>query len=122
MKSDRKLLELAAKAAGLQVEYDEVDHRFHLVLEGQHPDTFPRWNPRADDGDALRLAVALGLKVEVYRTSPLSDHPYPCVEVRGYAYRKSLAFERADDNGASLLDATRRAILLAAAGIGEITP
>ena len=47
--SDRELLELAAKAAGIEGEWSSSGlwHRHTL------------WNPRDDDGDALRLAVKL---------------------------------------------------------------
>lgn len=52
--SDRELLELAAKAAG-EVAGDWIGnpHYMNGVLM--------RWNPLTDDGDALRLAVKLGL-------------------------------------------------------------
>lgn len=49
--NDRELLELAAKVAGLEVVTPTMlDH-------GQ-------WNPIEDDGDALRLAVKLGILVQ----------------------------------------------------------
>ena len=46
--TDRELLELAAKAAGLEVVTPT------MLKYGQ-------WNPLTDDGDALRLAVKLNL-------------------------------------------------------------
>jgi hypothetical protein len=51
---DRELLELAAKAAGIKTSlHKETDS---LWIDG------PRvWNPLTDDGDALRLAVKLGI-------------------------------------------------------------
>ena len=51
--TDRELLELAAKAAGYQ-----------LGLSGQYiveDGIATGWNPLIDDGDALRLAVRLGI-------------------------------------------------------------
>ena len=64
---DKELLELAAKAAKL------INPRFHLatgepydagtcILHDTHnaSQTYS-WNPLTDDGDALRLAVRLGL-------------------------------------------------------------
>jgi hypothetical protein len=55
--TDRKLLELAAKAAGYRV----IETRGHALLLADPP---VLWNPLTDDGDALRLAVKLGLVVE----------------------------------------------------------
>jgi len=54
--NDKELLELAAKAAG--IEYDVYGNDFYIP-EGEE---FQRpWNPLADDGDALRLAVKLSI-------------------------------------------------------------
>ncbi|WP_312388103.1 hypothetical protein [Stutzerimonas nitrititolerans] len=54
--SDRELLELAAKAAGLKLIPFETAPL--LDEEGQ-----PHWNPLTDDGDALRLVVGLELDI-----------------------------------------------------------
>lgn len=58
--NDRELLEAAAKAAGLPIEFDEG------TCNGWWPngrtstgDVDEWWNPLTDDGDALRLAVKL---------------------------------------------------------------
>ena len=48
--TDRELLELAAKAAGMPTHTDGVG-----FVMAHHPS----WNPLTDDGDALRLAVKL---------------------------------------------------------------
>lgn len=54
----RELLELAAKAAGIESLYwTQYGHKcFQCNGKIQKP-----WNPLEDDGDALRLAVSLGL-------------------------------------------------------------
>ena len=62
MKTDRELLELAARAAGIAVEWKEwgrFDWRDGLptVLDVV-------WNPLTDDGDALRLAAKLKIDLE----------------------------------------------------------
>jgi hypothetical protein len=115
--TDRELIERAARAAGVDVgwghfgfgqEWLTPDH----ILGGLRP-----WRPLADDGDALRLAVKLGLNIDVYRRDPLWEPSG--VEVRGYVYRRSLALEPATDNGASLESATRRAIVRAAATMAK---
>lgn len=76
--SDRELLELAARAAGISVGtgaearfigehaslYFHNDSRNHpMCRPGTPPGNVP-WNPLADDGDAFRLAVRLRLNVE----------------------------------------------------------
>ena len=57
MEQDRELLELAAKAAGREIE--EWDACGFAQTKEQE-----RWNPLVDDGDALRLAATLGIDVE----------------------------------------------------------
>lgn len=57
----RELLEGAAKAAGIEVSYH---HGCGDALELVRPRGFQvYWNPLTDDGDALRLAVALEIDV-----------------------------------------------------------
>jgi hypothetical protein len=59
--TDKELLELAAKAAELP-ECGWMGPAFMYVKDN----TFTDWNPLTDDGDALRLAVKLQLKIEHY--------------------------------------------------------
>ncbi|MCW3875224.1 hypothetical protein [Pseudomonas aeruginosa] len=81
--NDRTLLELAARAAGIDPVLAEPIN-FSTGVEYY-------WNPRDDDGDALRLAVKLRLDISVEReiqvswwqgesletvTWPLGDDPY----------------------------------------------
>jgi hypothetical protein len=58
--TDRELLELAAKAAGLPVEWAGDDFVIASKFRG-HLTNYDPWNPLADDGDTLRLEVALKL-------------------------------------------------------------
>lgn len=53
--TDRELLELAARAAGYDLEYDVTGLPFRKDAGA--------WNPLTDDGDALRLAVKLNLSI-----------------------------------------------------------
>jgi hypothetical protein len=72
--TDRELLERAAKAAGMNVLShdkpwpDDAAGWFfneHGQRGGMHNTERPQsWNPITDDGDALRLAVKLGLYIE----------------------------------------------------------
>jgi len=103
--TDRELLELAAKAAGHEFLY------FAPTLDGSGEylrikDLPDRWNPLADDGDALRLAVTLGLSVHVSLHAK-ETHVYGPHGFAGEVHN--------DDTYA----ATRRAIVRAAAEIGK---
>ena len=57
--TDTELLEAAAKAAGISAAWVDA---FGVMVPGTGVDS--RWNPLTDDGDALRLAVALRIQIE----------------------------------------------------------
>jgi hypothetical protein len=57
MNTDRDLLEMAAKAAGLRVICHASYPQGGVYVDDMEDD----WNPLTDDGDALRLAVKLDL-------------------------------------------------------------
>ena len=60
--TDRELLEAAARAAGINVEWHfGCGDALAYVEKCASRRLF--WNPLADDGDALRLAVKLRLKI-----------------------------------------------------------
>lgn len=104
--SDRELIELAAKAAG--VEYTGEDYA-RKAIGGGHYENFP-WNPLEDDGDALRLAVKLKVMVDIDEHNTSISKSFKKYELSGLA--KVL---HTDDAYA----ATRRAIVTAAAEIGS---
>lgn len=56
--NDGELLELAAKAAGIELEW-RYNWRGNDLHEPWHDGSV--WEPLSDDGDALRLAVKLGI-------------------------------------------------------------
>ena len=58
--NDRELLELAAKAAGINLNNI---YGCDILRNFSEPD-HPVWNPLVDDGDALRLAVKLGIQID----------------------------------------------------------
>ena len=61
MDSDRELLELAAKAAGIEGEIKKTFGGWLCVMrKNGHA-----WQPMHDDGDALRLAVDLDFDIEL---------------------------------------------------------
>lgn len=104
---DTKLLELAAKVCGRNL--------YHRVMppEWVDRDVCMTWNPLINDGDALRLAVKLGFQIDIGRSHALLAQPF--CEVRAYESRRSLSVVLARENGEALADATRRAIVRAAA-------
>lgn len=110
--TDRELLELAAKAAGIEVRYQPGSHRFLIkeplkTMDGTY---FAYWDPLTDDRDALRLAVSLNIRIKTeakIRT---------VTEVIGLGYFS-------EDHGNDPYTASRRAIVRAAAEIGRsLTP
>ena len=98
--TDRELLELAAKAAGIELWVDSVSG----YRNGPDGDT---WNPITDDGDAMRLAVRLRLCI-----SP--PDPY-----LNKVYVSAPGAGAVEDCGDDPYAATRRAIVRAAAEIGK---
>lgn len=100
---DRELLELAAKAAGIEVIRVDEPGLWIAGGAGVH------WNPLTDDGDALRLAVKLNFEIE---RSRLADRAY--VGSVGDAPWVEYVNDEQD-----IYECTRRAIVRAAAEIGR---
>ena len=100
--TDRELLELAAKAAGIEIEWSEWRTsrvgKFGAIEHTKH-EGFNGWNPLTDDGDALRLAVKCNMHL-------VGEFPVPDL---------ALLYACKGDPYA----ATRRAIVRAAAEIGK---
>lgn len=106
METDRELLDLAAKAVGIMLEWDgPTEYWQPMYYEGK---TYKAFNPLEDDGDAFRLAVKLRIMVdpdgETYAVANA------CPKGRG---QLSVCVKHNDDPYA----ATRRAITRAAAEI-----
>ena len=117
--TDREMLELAAKAGGYaRHEYVENSARDGRVVTGHYDSLLEVCiNPLTDDGDALRLAVQLMIRVSVNRAFRLSIPGSVTVE---YPDRDGfyVALGEAVTNGDPYA-ATRRAIVRAAAEIGR---
>ena len=108
--TDKELLELAAKAAGISLTEAEWhgDGFYWMPLGSRF------WNPLTDDGDAMRLMVKLKMhvfvaedRVAVYffdEAGRSGDIKVGCVD---------------SDWGEDPLRAARRAIVLAAAELGK---
>lgn len=127
---DYQLLRLAAKAAGIEVAgpvenfVAQIDERTKGGLmiandRGGHS----AWNPLNDDGDALRLAVDLGMAVTQY---PIYERPKHAVIAkqyqRGDMMREANPTEVLESHNGDPRAATRRAIVRAAAEIGKSLP
>lgn len=104
MKTDRELLELAAKAAGKLIVGDAGDDV--LVCRDDDGSSY-FWSPLSDDGDALRLAVMLGISPIQQVADRVCAAYWTDVASCNVAYRKDP------------YAATRRAIVRAAAEIGS---
>jgi hypothetical protein len=123
--TDRELLELAAKAAGIEIEYrpgafknrQGSATKFDVVtwngpyLKGSDDP----WNPLTDDGDAFRLAVKLGIDVSF----PLYRKPDPPTVHAGRYWDTYVScwYPFEERKGEDPYAATRRAIVRAAAEI-----
>ena len=118
MMSDKELLKLAAKAAGIEVEWKEVTRsriaEFKIIKHTKHCGFFAKgkeWNPLTDDGDALRLAVKLHINIEIWNVDALiGANIYLMGRGHGYFQERYTTDPYA---------ATRRAIVRAAAEIGK---
>ena len=95
--TDRELLEAAARAVGLRVNF--------------HPTASYQWNPLERDDDAFRLAVKLGLMVYVMLEANFTAIRLPGERIGG-------KYDEVETHGSDPYAATRRAIVRAAAQIG----
>lgn len=103
--TDKELLELAAKAAGIPLKPDFAERYDYYMADKL------MWNPLTDDGDALRLAVKLGLILGTYAHYVTVDLLSPNDRIETITVWHS----QTNDPYA----ATRRAIVRAAAEIGR---
>ena len=116
--NDHELLKLAAKAAG--IELVELDECQDVLSDGT------AWNPLTDDGDALRLAVKLGIDVDQSGQIGVDSEPYTAVVCHWRYRRKESSIDLWTSIGqkheGDPYAATRRAIVRAAAEIGKAMP
>ena len=105
--TDSEYLELAAKAAGIELVWhgDTDPFCFAETIAGI------KWNPLTDDGDALRLAATLGIDIEWRADGRVAAYRH--ANANGYCFT---AFESSREDRAANV---RRAIVRAAAEIGR---
>ena len=117
--TDREMLELAARAAGLK-EFTEINGRFAVRTRFTGMQDWSPWNPLTDDGDALRLAVKLGLHITQY---PIYDEPkHSAIAKKSARLLDDTCVDMCvgiEVYGSDPYAATRRAITRAAAEIGR---
>ena len=109
--TDRELLELAARAAGIKGRYF-----WNIDDAGVEMDGGIVWNPLYDDGAALRLAVKLRLSI-IQEEEHFQGKTVPTVEVMSEECKdgsRICCMQSLDDDAAA---ATRRAIVRTAAAI-----
>lgn len=118
---DKELLELAAKAAGIEIRGNAnkwiaqgVTELDLLVWNDRGGDSV--WNPLTDDGDAMRLAVKLNLDITQSWSIVNGDDNYPMASIHVSCYNKYFVYELKESDPYA---ATRRAIVRAAAEIGK---
>jgi hypothetical protein len=102
--TDRELLELAAKAAG--VDFDGNT----FIKSDRYSSNI--WDPLFDDGDAMRLAVQLSLSIDI--GAPGFSPNDTTVQQRGCA-----GLRVCEPHNSDPLAATRRAIVRAAAEMAK---
>lgn len=109
--TDRELLELAARAAGLEFD-PTVQNKFGLLVvteDAACQSDQKLWNPLTDDGDALRLAVKLSLWIGQHDDGVTVSDLYARINHEGVE----------ENFNNDPYAATRRAIVRAAAEIGK---
>jgi len=114
--TDRELLEFAAKAAGIDLEWDPA---------GWARDTkklYFEWNPLGSDGDALRLAVTLRMSIVLrpLRVEVLSWPTQKAPIFHGFGGCLTPQVETMEPYEDDPAAATRRAIVRAAAKMGGV--
>lgn len=109
---DKQMLELAAKAAGIRLEWVFDQPKEVVIHWSGNPEDGGEtrdwdWNPLDNDGDALRLAVECGINIFVY-PDEIAAAPSQTGTV--------------EKIGACKFKTCRRAIVRAAAEIGRYMP
>ena len=121
--TDRELLEFAAKAAGYTTEHKWNAERLQLdppvialVVHENGELVSTGWNPLDTDGHALRLGAAL--RLHILHNDPGDSVLWVSAVLNKRGIHGVVEFQ----DEVQRADATRRAIVLAAAEIGRAMP
>lgn len=113
--NDRELLDLAAKAAGIEISTYGVGGP---LVDSMREDTgLVRWNPLNDSGDAFGLAVKLGMSI---LCDPIDGAVCAQWDCPNRATTSIWSSEDLEDYGNDPFAATRRAIVRTAAEVGRV--
>lgn len=114
--TDKKLLEMAAKAAGIQLEgvvEQGVDAGKGVLVNGLW------WAPLHDDGDAFRLAVKLGERFPCCVVGIFNRAAFPHASTSVVHRDGTETYIEQENGDEDVGTATRRAIVRAGAEIGK---
>ena len=124
--TDRELLNYAAKAAGIPLVWHNFS-KVPSVFKGLSSDEV--WNPRTDSGQALELAVRLGISIDhdyievgMLTAGGMTDGEYEMGVQAWKVTEKATIIKCEELYGNDPLAATRLAITRAAAEIGKEMP
>lgn len=112
--TDRELLELAAKAAGYEIDFGDPVNGWYAKGFDENGDPAEWWNPLNDDGDALRLAVNLCMDMYFGDVEGTATFNAGSSLGKGKPFRYCI-----EPTGNDPYAATRCAIVRAAAEIGR---
>jgi len=115
VESDQRLLELAAKAIGIELWIEDDGEEIEVFIrerDNKRPQGLRRWDPLEYDAHALSLAVTLDIEL---RFHVAAETPSVTASCKG---RDELPVPR-EIWGTEKAAATRRAIVRAAAEIGR---
>lgn len=90
--SEREMLDYAAKACGLPVEWNRNWECFSYTKEVDERELIFPWVPQRSDGQAFRLAVDLGFFSEPSMVSKFNEAMYaedPCAAIRDVIVREA---------------------------------
>lgn len=111
--NDRELLEMAAKAAGINGTWMRLRDSVYAVYDEVNA---CYWNPLTDDADAFQLSVTAGIKFRWHAVlNQALTWPSSVTE-------KLEIQENGEDHSGDKFSASRRAIVRAAAEIGRAMP
>lgn len=110
--TDREMLEFAAKAAGIPPE--AIGDGKATIWIDSLKKAISQWSPLTDDGDALRLAVKLGVGISFGQYAPVDVYSVYISEIECGDTLAVGVIANGDEMGV-----VRRAIVRAAAEIGK---
>ena len=118
---DRELLELAAKAAGIELDWDIPENSttpWRMTGEGDERCPAAEWNPLTDDGDAFRLETDLSF-IAVEWADGIEVGEFVLAAGRLLPVARRTAYVKFEDHAGDKRAARRLAGTRAAAEIGR---